>query len=293
MDIGFVGLGSMGAPMAANLSSAGHRMVVWNRSPEPVARAVAAGAVAGSLADVFATGVVLSILGDDRAVEEHLLDDGLLAAAPAGTIHANMGTMSVELTTRATALYAGHGLTYVAAPVFGRSSVAAEGKLTIVCAGPPEAVSRLAPAFDVLGSKTWDFGTEPARAALMKILGNVLLINAIDAVAEVVAVGEAGGIDAAAVVDLMSSTLFPGPVYGGYGGRIAARDYEPVGFRLALGLKDVGLGRQAAADLGRSLPLTERLVTALERGIAGGLGDADLATLGEIARWDGPAQSSR
>ncbi|GAA5021229.1 hypothetical protein GCM10025734_76300 [Kitasatospora paranensis] len=135
MHVGFVGLGTMGREMARQLLSAGHRVTVWNRSPEAVRILVGDGAeAAGSLSAALAAEAVVSMLADDAAVESLLLDDDLLAAATT-TVHVNMATVSPELARRAAAQHAEHGIGYVAAPVMGRSDVAAAGNLAILAAG--------------------------------------------------------------------------------------------------------------------------------------------------------------
>ncbi|MFD0567014.1 NAD(P)-dependent oxidoreductase [Kitasatospora saccharophila] len=218
MDVGFIGLGGMGRAMARRLLAAGHSVRVWNRSPAPVAELVADGATAaGTLAGAFGAQVVVSMLADDRVVESLLLDEELLAEAQAAT-HVNMATVSPALARRAAELHARHGIGYVAAPVLGRTDVAAAGNLNVLAAGPAAELDRVAPLFEAMGRRTWPLGEDPAAANVAKISANFLLVSAIEAFSEAAALAEASGLDPAALLAVLTDSLFPGPVYAGYGG---------------------------------------------------------------------------
>src|SRR5829696_3809917 len=148
MDTGFIGLGTMGRAMAANLLKAGHRVRVWNRSQEPVQALVGQGATAcESPAEAFQAGVVISTLADDAAVRQVLSED-VLANAPRSAIHVNMATISVALAKELAQVHAERDLHFVAAPVFGRPDVAEAAKLNIVAAGEPSALDHVAPLFE-------------------------------------------------------------------------------------------------------------------------------------------------
>ncbi|RKE22890.1 3-hydroxyisobutyrate dehydrogenase-like beta-hydroxyacid dehydrogenase [Streptomyces sp. TLI_171] len=284
MDVGFVGLGAMGRAMARRLLAEGHPVRVWNRSPEPVAELVRAGAsAAGSLAEAFEAPVVLSMLADDRVVESLLLDEELLAGARAA-VHVNMATVSPALARRAAELHARHGLAYVAAPVLGRTDVAAAGNLNILAAGPSAELDRLAPLFEAMGRRTWPLGEDPAAANVAKIGANFLLVSAIEAFSEAAALAEANGLDPAALLEVLTNSLFPGPVYAGYGAMITQQSFEPAGFRLALGLKDVNLALDTGAASQVPLPLASLLRDALLQAVAHGHGEADLAAVSTTSR---------
>jgi 3-hydroxyisobutyrate dehydrogenase-like beta-hydroxyacid dehydrogenase len=284
MNVGFIGLGAMGRAMAAQLVAAGHRVQVWNRSPEAVERAVAQGAVAaGGLAEVFGNEIVVSMLADDAAVTALLLDEELLAGASAA-VHVNMATVSTALAARAAALHERHGIGYVAAPVLGRPDVAAAGNLNILAAGPAELLDLAAPVFAAVGRRTYRLGAEPQQANLAKISVNFMIFSAVEAFAEAAALGESGGLAPADLLEVVTGTIFPGPVYAGYGGSIAADRYEPAGFRLDLALKDVHLALESGAANGVPLPLASLLRDALLDNVAHGEGALDAAALGRAAR---------
>ncbi|MFE6052067.1 NAD(P)-dependent oxidoreductase [Kitasatospora sp. NPDC056446] len=282
--VGFVGLGAMGRGMAGSLLRAGHAVRVWNRSPGPVAALVAEGAeAADSLAGVFAAGTVVSMLADDAAVERLLLDPALLAGA-AATLHINMATVSTALAERAEASHAEHGIGYVAAPVLGRPPAAAEGALNVLAAGAPDLLARAEPLFAAMGRRTWCFGDSPRQANTAKISTNFLLACAIESMAEACSLADANGVRPTDLVEMLTGTLFPGPVYSGYGAMVAERRYEPAGFRLPLGLKDVGLALEAGAARNVPLPFGSILRDAFLDALAHGDGDKDWAAVAAVAR---------
>lgn len=284
MTVGFVGLGAMGQGMAASLLRAGHPVRVWNRSPGPVAALVAQGAqAADGPADAFAAEAVVSMLADDAAVERLLLDPALLAGARA-TVHVNMATVSVALAERAEALHAEHGIGYVAAPVLGRPPVAAAGELNILAAGAPEALARAEPLLAAMGRRTWHFGASPSQANTAKISTNFLLACAIESMAEACSLAEANGVRPTDLVEMLTGTLFPGPVYSGYGAMVAERRYEPAGFKLPLGLKDVDLALTAGAAARVPLPFGSVLRDAFLDALAHGDGEKDWAAVAAVAR---------
>lgn len=288
MKIGFIGLGAMGRGMAANLLKAGHPLRVWNRSPQPAQELAAQGAQAAATpAEAGAVDVLFTMLSDDDATRAVLLEGGALAAMKPGAIHVNMATVSVAFAREMNALHAEHGVGYIAAPVLGRVDVAAAGKLNIVAAGPDELVARVQPLFDLMGQKTWRFGDKPEQANAVKLGANLSLACAIEAMGESSALAGAHGIPPADFLDLLGQTLFAGsPVYKGYGGMIAQERYSPAGFKLSLGLKDVGLANDAASEQGLRLRFGGVLRDTLQEAVARGDGDLDLAALARMSQPD-------
>ncbi|RYB04149.1 NAD(P)-dependent oxidoreductase [Lichenibacterium ramalinae] len=282
MDIGFIGLGSMGSAMAANLVKAGHDVRVWNRSPE-AARAIAGATPVGAPRDAFRGDAVLTMLADDAAVRAVVLDSGVLPAAPKGLVHVMMATISIALVDDLAAAHRTAGVAYVAAPVFGRPPAAAAAQLNIVAAGDPEAIARVQPLLDVLGTRTWRLGDEPRRANAAKLAGNMMLALAIEAMAEATSLTEGYGVSSADFLDIVTNTVFASPAYKSYGANIAAGSYEPAGFKLRLGLKDVNLAIAAAAANGTVLPAADLVRHHFMAGIDQGLGEKDWSALAEVA----------
>ena len=285
MTIAFLGLGAMGQHMATNLLKSGQPVTVWNRSQDPVQALVAQGArAAATPAECGLADVVFTMLADDDVTRAVLIDGGVLAAMAPGSIHVNMATVSVAFAREMAALHVARGIGYVAAPVLGRVDVAAAGKLNILAAGADEIIAQVQPLFDLLGQKTWRFGTEPEQANAVKLACNLTLACAIEAMGEGAALAGAHGIPATGFIDLITSTLFAGsPVYKGYGGMIAADRYSPAGFKLSLGQKDVRLAVEAGSAHGLPLAFGAALQTVMQSAVDQGDADLDLAALGKHA----------
>lgn len=285
MNISMIGLGAMGAAIVRNLLAKGVKVTVWNRSPAIVDALVAEGAIPAADADeAFKADVVLSMLAQDQAVKEVLVDSGVLARARKGVVHVNLATISTALAGELAALHAELGLGYVASPVFGRPPVAQAGALNVLAAGAPDAVATAMPVLEQLAAKVWPLGEDPVRANALKLAGNFMIVSAIESMGEAVALGEAYGVPAPELLDLLSSTLFAAPIYKIYGGMIAERRYSPPGFAAELGLKDVRLVLDAAEAKGLSMPQADLAEASLEMLLDGDGRGLDLAALAEIAR---------
>jgi 3-hydroxyisobutyrate dehydrogenase-like beta-hydroxyacid dehydrogenase len=284
MRIGFIGLGAMGEQTAANLLGAGQPLRVWNRSAAPVDALVEKGAErADEASDAGKVDVLFSMLADDAATRSVIVTGGVLAAMTPGCICVNMATVSVAFAREMAALCAQQGVGYVAAPVLGRVDVAAAGKLNILAAGADEHIARVQPLFDLMGQKTWRFGTKPEQANAVKLGANLTLACAIEAMGEASALARAHGIGADSFLDLLSQTLFAGsPVYKGYGGMIAEQRYSPAGFKLSLGLKDVQLAIDAAAEKGIPLTFGNAVRDNLREAVEQGDAELDLAALARV-----------
>ena len=282
MDIGFLGLGRMGRGMVGRLVEAGHTVRVWNRSPE-AARGIAGAVPVGTAAEAFAGDAAITMLADDAALRSVIVEGGLLDGARRPALHLSMSTISVALAQELAAIHARAGIAYVGAPVFGRPDAAAAGMLNIVAAGDAAAIERAAPLFDAMGTKTWHFGTEPHRANAVKLAGNFMLVSAIEAMGEAAAFAEGHGVPAADLLGMLTGTLFASPVYKGYGASIAASRYEPPGFTLRLGAKDIRLVLGAAEAVNVPMPFASVLRDNLIDAIAHGDGDKDFAALATVA----------
>ena len=273
----------MGRPMAANLLEAGHALRVWNRSRAPVEALTRRGATEAEPREVFGE-VLVSMLADDTAVREVVLDSGMLDSAPPGAVHVNMATISVALAEELTEEHRRRGLHYVAAPVFGRPEAAAKRQLNVLAAGERTALDRVQPLLDAMGQRTWRLGEDPRAANAAKLAGNFLIAAAIECMGEAVVMAERYGVRPAALLEILGSTLFAAPVYRSYGALIAERRYEPAGFPLDLGLKDVRLALAAAESARTPMPVASLLRDHLLEAIAQGDGDLDWAALAEVAR---------
>ena len=261
MKVGFIGLGQMGAAMAANLLKAGHRLTVYNRTPEKAEPLVAQGArLATAIPEACRGDAIFTMLANDDAVEAVVFGKGgIIESLAAGAIHVSSSTISVTLAERLMAAHAAAGQRFVAAPVFGRPEVAAAGDLFVVAAGEPATVKAASPLLDAIGQKTFVVSETPKTANLVKLSGNFLVAAVIEALGEAVALVGKGGVDAHRYVDLLTSSLFGAPVYKTYGAMIAERKFLPAGFAAPLGAKDIRLALAAAEDLRVPLPIASLL----------------------------------
>ena len=224
MKIAFLGLGKMGRAIAARLLASGHALTVWNRTPGAEEELVARGALK-STSPAEAVGdadVVMTMLFDDTAQEEVLLGGegagkgSVLDAMRPGALHISLATFSVALSERLTAEHARRGQGFVAAPVFGRPNVAAEGRLWIVAAGEADALAMARPLLEMLSRGITVVGAEPGQAHAMKLGGNFLISAMIQALCDGCVYAESQGIDAATFLETANNALFQSPFYAAY-----------------------------------------------------------------------------
>ncbi len=277
MDVGFIGIGSMGAAMAPNLVKAGHRVRVWNRNLA-AAKALEGVQILPSPAAAFENAAVITMLSDDAAVRSVIIDSGALASARKDCVHVMMSTISLALVEELEELHRDAGIAYVAAPVFGVPAMAEKAQLNILAAGNAEAVEAVQPLLDSLGQKTWRLGGHPLHANVAKIAGNMMNALAIEAMGEATALTESYGLKAGDFLEIVIGAMFASPSYKRYGGHIASNSYEP-GFKLILGLKDVNLALDAAKAKLAVLPAAEIVRENMLRAVDRGLGDRDWSAL--------------
>jgi 3-hydroxyisobutyrate dehydrogenase-like beta-hydroxyacid dehydrogenase len=288
MNVGFIGLGRMGAAMAESLLRARHDLTVYNRTPDKAQGLVDRGArQAARVAETCRGDAVITMLADDDAVEGVVFgEDGVLQSLGRGAVHASMSTISVALCERLAQAHAAARQRFVAAPVFGRPDAAAQGKLLIITAGDPDAIDICSPLFAAMGQKIAPVGRAPRTANLVKLSGNFLIGSVTEALGEAVALVRKAGIDPQQYVELMTSTLFPGPVFSLYGGLIADQKFQPAGFAAPLGEKDIRLTLGAAEALRVPMPLARLVHDRLEELIARGGSHLDWSAIAKIAADD-------
>lgn len=282
MEAGFIGLGSMGLPMATNVAAAGVKLRVYNRTASKAAPLIANGATLATSAGEAATvgGVVMTMLADDAAVESVVTGaDGIAKRLGAGGIHISMSTIAPATARHLASYHAEHGSIYVAAPVFGRPDNAAARQLVVCTSGPAAAKERVRPLLDAMGRAVFDYGEESGAANVAKLTGNFLIAAALEAMAEAFTMAERNGVDRVKVAEMLGKTLFACPVYQRYGEMVAAKRHTPAGFALTLGLKDVELVLKTAGDARVPMPIAAVLRERLIAGIAHGRGEMDWSAL--------------
>jgi 3-hydroxyisobutyrate dehydrogenase-like beta-hydroxyacid dehydrogenase len=276
MDIGFIGLGNMGAAMATTLIKAGHDVAVYNRSPAKVDALVERGArPARTIGEACHGDVVFTMLSDDDAVRHSTFGDvdlagGIVDALAPGAVHVSCSTISVTLAEQLVHAHADAGQLFVSAPVFGRPEAAAAAKLFVVAAGADKAIVAVRPLLQAIGQRVFVVSDQPPAANLVKLSGNFLIGSVIETLGEAMALVNKGGVDKHQYLELLTSTLFDAPVYHTYGGLIADEKFTPAGFAAPLGLKDIKLVLEAGENLAVPLPiaglLRDRFLTLIANG---------------------------
>jgi 3-hydroxyisobutyrate dehydrogenase-like beta-hydroxyacid dehydrogenase len=269
--VGFMGLGQMGRPMCERLRAAGFQVKAWNRTRKIDDQVASPG-------DATTADAVITMLADDAAVRAVWLDSGL-ARRYAG-LHVNMATVGMGVARELAAIQKD----YVAAPVFGRPPLAAQGQLDIIVAGPPAAVERAMPVLRALGKQTFIVGEEPAKANAVKIARNFLLATMIESLGEAFALIRKAGVAPADFLNILSNTSLGSPACRNYGKMIVEQAWKPAQFAMPLGVKDVELALSTAQQLAMRLPSGEMIRQHLLEAIAAGRAEEDWAALaGKLA----------
>jgi 3-hydroxyisobutyrate dehydrogenase-like beta-hydroxyacid dehydrogenase len=285
MNLGFIGLGKMGSAMARNLLRAGHRVTVFNRTREKAEALVEEGARPAGTASQAALGVeaVLTMLADDGSVEDVVLgQDGLIRTLGRGAVHISSTTISTALARRLAAEHARRGQQFVSAPVFGRPEAAEAKKLLIVAAGNEASVARCHSLFDAIGRQTFIAGAEPWQANALKLCGNFMIAGLIEAFGEAYAMLRKASVSPPLFLDVMNA-LFASPIFASYGKMIADEQFEPAGFALTLGLKDVRLLLAAAEELAVPMPLASLAKDHFLSAVAAGQASLDWSSMALVA----------
>lgn len=284
MKVAFIGLGNMGAPMARNLIRAGHDVTVYNRTRAKAEPLAADGArIADSLAHaVRGCEFAVTMLADDHAVQEAIFGaDGMLQALPLNAVHMSTSTISVEMSKRLAMSHTAAGQGYIATPVLGRPEAAAAQKLWVIAAGPLDLVERAQPLITALGRGFTIVGRDAWQANVVKLASNFMIVSLIETLGEAFALMRKAGVSVHQFLEI-ASTLFGSPVFGVYSQIIADEKYEPAGFRMKLGAKDVRLVLAAAEEQAVPMPLAGIIRDHFLEGIALGYGDQDWAAIARV-----------
>lgn len=257
MNIGFVGLGAMGRPMATRIAGAGHLLTVLDADPAAAQR-LATGAtvrIAKSRDDFGATDIVVTMLPTGAIVREALLGpNGLAAVLPKGALIIDMSSSEPEGTRELGAALAGLGLALVDAPVSGGVPRATDGTLTIMIGGEPATVKRARPVLELMGSKLFEVGALGAGHA-MKALNNYVSAAAFQATSEALLIGKRFGIDPTQLIDILNVST--GRTFHS---ELSMKDHvisgrHAAGFLLALAAKDVRIAAGLAAAMKIDAPM--------------------------------------
>ena len=286
VKVAFIGLGNMGSHMARNLLRAGHDVIVWNRTLSKAEEHRALGAkVAKSPSEAAEEAeAVITMLADDHAVESAVLQPGgVLESLPKGAAHISMSTISVALSRKLAEEHTKHGHPYITAPVFGRPEAAEAGKLFVVVAGDTTAVEHIKPLLEAVGQRVFVMGDKPEMANVVKLSGKFLIASVIESVGVAVALTRKYGIAPHQYGEFLTNSLFAAPVYKTYGNLIADEKYQPAGFKMRLGLKDVKLALAAAESLDTPLPFASTIRDHMLTAIGRGMEDMDWSATAKLA----------
>lgn len=289
MRVGFLGIGAMGSGMAGNLLKAGYDVTVFNRTQSRSRILEASGASVATSATKACEDaeIIISMLADDTATEAVFLENpSFLQSLLPNVVHCCMATISVELGARLDKLHRKQGHIYISAPVFGRPPASEAGELFIIAAGKQKALSFCQPLFDVMGQRTFAISEDPPLANIVKIAGNFMLASLIETLGEAFALTRKHDVNPETFLEVLTNSLFPVPAYRNYGAMIARNTYDPPGFKLALGLKDVELALDAARKETVPMPIASLCRDRFLSAIARGYRDQDWAAIGRISAED-------
>jgi 2-hydroxy-3-oxopropionate reductase len=285
-NVGFIGLGVMGRPMARHLLTHGYRLAVHNRSRGPVDEIVAAGAIAAtSAADVARqSDVVITMLPDTPDVELVLTGrDGVLGGLRPGSIIIDMSSISPVATNRLAAIVAGQGSTMLDAPVSGGEIGAIDGTLSIMVGGDRAAFDRVRPILECMGNpaRIVHIGAVPGSGQVCKVCNQMAIGGALAGISEAFALAAKAGVDVAAVRQALLGGFAASRVLEVHGARMLEGNYKP-GFRAKLYQKDLRVANETAAAHGVAIPATSVVTSLVNTLVAGGGGDLDYSAMGTV-----------
>jgi 2-hydroxy-3-oxopropionate reductase len=281
--VGFVGLGIMGTPMAANLVRAGYRVLGHDVGADRVEQLVAAGGTAaGSVAGATDADLVITMLPDSPQVEEVVLGPGgILEHAKPGLLLVDMSTIRPETSQRVAAEATPRGVRVLDAPVSGGEAGAVGGTLSIMVGGAAEDVEAARAVLDVLGATIVHVGPSGAGQTV-KAANQLVVAGTYALVAEAIVLLEASGVDARAALDVLAGGLAGSRVLELKRASMVAREFRP-GFRIDLHHKDMGIALAAAREAGVALPVTGLVAQLVAAARAQGLGALDHSALLMVA----------
>jgi 3-hydroxyisobutyrate dehydrogenase-like beta-hydroxyacid dehydrogenase len=283
LRIGFLGLGTMGAPIANNLRKAGHEVTVWNRTASKADHIVKKGARLARTPRECAEGrdLVLTCLSDEEALDA-VLDgpDGVLAGLAEGEVLVDLSTAGVRAARSAAERAGKRGARFVAGPILGSRAAAEKAQIVLVVGGPAQARERARPALHAVSARMFELD-DPAQAALLKLCINAVGGAMITAFGEALALGASGGLDLGRIVEVLQASGFHSPLYLMKGEQVVQRDFAPR-FAIHLAEKDQRLAQEAAVDQGAKMPINEAVRRLFSDAVESGRGGQDIAAVADL-----------
>jgi 3-hydroxyisobutyrate dehydrogenase-like beta-hydroxyacid dehydrogenase len=279
MNLGFIGLGRLGLPVALNLLEQNKQLYIYNRTASKMETLAASGATACTSVKELASkcDIVFTLVSDDAAINEITLnEDGIAANLKQGGIHVSISTISPTASEKLAEHHTSLNQHYVAAPVMGRPTAAEARKLNFLVSGNPDAVQKIKPyLLQAGGEGIWEFGEKASLANVAKLCNNFLIISAIESMAEAMRLADKSGLDKQQWINMITKSLFSAPIYRTYSELLLNETYLPAQFYLKLGLKDINLALQQAAKIETPMPVGEQLKKQMSTSIARGYGEYD------------------
>ncbi len=287
MDIGFIGLGAMGTPMARTLLKAGFALSGYDADPARSAALIPdGGTVAGSAAEVAAGADILLVMVQNyaQACEAVLGPEGAFAALPAGATVLVMSTIAPAQARELAGHAAERGLGFVDAPVSGGPGRAAMGDLSIAISGNPADVARCQPALDALGTQQYPVGDQVGQALTLKIVHQLLAGVHIAAAAEAIELGKRAGIAPEVVQNFVMHGAGASWMFGDRSPRMVSGEYTPPKSALAIFVKDLGIVHDLGASVGLDLTINDAALALFSRAADVGMAHLDDSSVIEIVR---------
>ena len=282
--IGFIGLGVMGRPMAKHLIAKGYRVVAHNRSRAAVDEIVAAGGMAGtSPADVARRATIIITMVPDTPDVERVLDgpDGVLTALQVGAVVIDMSSISPAATRRLAARVEALGGSMLDAPVSGGEVGAINATLSIMVGGSTEALARVRPVLECMGSRIIHVGEDSGAGQTCKICNQIAIGGALAGVSEAFAVARKAGADLVKVREALLGGFAASKVLEVHGERLIKGNFVP-GFRTKLYQKDLRLANETASAQAVAIPATAIVTQLINALVASGGGDLDYSAMGTV-----------
>ena len=278
--IAYLGMGTMGSGMAANLTKAGHEVSAWNRTPKtsPVLQDAELRVTTDLATALEGAEVVMYCLSDDTAVDDLVFGShNLLEHVPAGAVIIDLSTIDPETSNRERAAFEAKGHAFLDAPVFGTKGEAEGAGLWIVVGGPKDVFDSALPLFQAI-SETVHYMGDGGKGTSMKLVGNLLVASQLQALGEALTLAKKAGLNLADVQEVLDVADFRTPIYYGVGRGAQAGDYT-VNFALKLMLKDAKLIQDFAGRLGSPVPTAATAQKYIEESIKDGHGDLNASAL--------------
>jgi 3-hydroxyisobutyrate dehydrogenase-like beta-hydroxyacid dehydrogenase len=279
MEIGFIGLGNLGTPIAENILQKNQRLFVYNRTASKAQPLIGKGATWCESIKALAQkcDVVFSIVSDDAALNDITRgDNGLARNLREHGIHVSISTILPATSKELAQVHKEFNNHYIAAPVMGRPEAARTGKLNFLVSGEKQLIETIKPLLlDGGGTGVWEFGNEVSAANVAKLCTNFLIASAIESMAEGINLATKSGVDAATWINMITRTIFAAPVYINYSNILLNEMFQPAGFALKLALKDVNLVIKQSDEAKARMPIGQLMQQRLYECVENGFGDYD------------------